>query len=147
MAGSFIAGVQALIDQIGSGKLKGTCEVDQVYAHRQHEETTWKHPRGGDDHYLQRPLFERYRNYMRNLAENVVNPEGESNLTEAMMDNMEDLSAQVEVLAPVDLTNLRRSGHPYVTSDGAIAKDRAPKQHRLTPEELKRLRRSRGNLR
>lgn len=142
MAGDFGEGITNLINQVGEGPLKGSLEVDQIYAHRQHEETGWKHPRGGTDHYLQKPLFGRLSSYMKHLADHVVESDGRSGLVNAMADNMEDLSGQVEILAPLDLNNLRRSGHPTVTDDGVLVFDRVPKQARLTEEELRELRKA-----
>jgi hypothetical protein len=57
----------------------------------------------------------------------------------AMIRSVEDLAEEggVAVRAPVLYDNLRASGHPVVTSDGAVIYDRAPRQHRLSEEELK----------
>jgi hypothetical protein len=57
----------------------------------------------------------------------------------AMIDAMEALAGDNGVAshAPVELGDLRASGHPTVTSDGHSVYDRAPRQHRLTEEELK----------
>jgi hypothetical protein len=144
VAGDFELGIQRLIDSVGDGELKGSVEVDQIYAHIQHEDTSFKHPHGGTDHYLQKPLFSQMDSYMEHLAEHVVTEDGGSGLQDAMADNMEELSKQVEIQAPIDISNLRRSGHPTVTDNGETVYDRAPQQSRLSEGELKELRRARN---
>jgi len=145
MADDFFERIDELIEAVGSGHLVGGVEVDQVYGHRQHEETTWKHPRGGEWGYLTKPFMENIDRYMHRLADLAVVPEG-SDLRKAMIDNVEHLSDQVAIRAPIEFDNLRQSGHPTVTSDGEVVYDRAPKQERLTPEQLKTIRRQHRSL-
>lgn len=61
----------------GSGKSEVTVEHDRVsvevsfstpYAARQHEETSWKHPKGGKAKYLEDPLKEMSARYLAALA-------------------------------------------------------------------------------
>jgi len=68
----------------------------------------------------------------------------EKSLVDSVMDQMQDLVRQVEVRAPVEFTNLRRSGHAWVTDKGATVRDQPPQQHRLSEAELKALSRARG---
>lgn len=134
--GSFDDGLRFLAEAVGRGKLTGSLEVDQVYAHYQHEGIEFHHPDGGQAMYLRDPLFSRHSDYMKHMASEVIVPEG-SQLTEAMIGNMEDLNKQVEVLAPREFEDLARSGHPKVISDATTVYDRPPVVARLTEEELR----------
>lgn len=143
--GSFDAGTRELGDRVGHGMLEGKVEVSQVYAASQHE-GGWvtgpnagvaivNHPRGGGPKYLEQPLLEKGTGeYPRRLAARALEPDG---LRRAMIDNMEDLARQVSERAPVEFEDLRRSGHPTVTSDGALVYDRPPEVPRLSDEELR----------
>jgi hypothetical protein len=113
--------------------LHGQVEVDQVYAHYQHEHVEFHHPRGGQAKYLEAPLLAGYKDYLEDYARTVLDDGGQ----EAMKRSMEHLSDQVELLAPVEWSDLRRSGHPSVTQGAKIIYDRPPKQARLTEAELK----------
>lgn len=124
-----------LAEKVGRGKLTGSVEVDQVYAQYQHEGLDLKHPNGGQAKYLGEPLFANTDRYMERLTEAVL----DGDLDQAMIQNMEHLSGEVEKKAPVDIGNLRESGHPVVVSDGVTVYDRAPVQRRLTEQELKAL--------
>lgn len=137
MAGTFGDRVSELSDLVGHGALAGSVVVDQVYARYQHEELQLRHPRGGQAKYLEQPLHDHHRDYLEAIAAQVL----VDGPTEAMVDAMEDLSGQVETHAPVEFENLRESGHPIVTSDGETVYDRAPKQRRLTDDELDEQRR------
>lgn len=124
-----------LSEKVGRGKLTGSVEVDQVYAQYQHEGLDLKHPNGGQAKYLGEPLFANTDRYMERLTEAVL----DGDLDQAMIQNVEHLSGEVEKKAPVDIGNLRESGHPVVVSDGVTVYDRAPVQRRLTEQELKAL--------
>lgn len=124
-----------LAELVGSGNLAGSVEVDQVYAQFQHEGLDLKHPNGGQAKYLEEPLYANADSYMERLADAVL----EGGLDQAMIQNVENLSGEVEKKAPIDLGNLRESGHPVVTSNGVTVYDRPPIQRRLTEEELKAL--------
>lgn len=138
VAKSFHQGVKELEGIVGDGELTGRVTVDQVYAHVQHEDLSprrdgsvvpmkLRHPRGGGAKYLEGPLFDRKDDYLRNLADRALEPNG---LEDAMAGNMEDLSTQVEYRAPVDMNVLRRSGHPQVFERNTVVYDRAPKAPR-----------------
>ena len=133
MAGTFTQRIAELEKRIGSGKLTGSVTCDQVYAHFQHERADLHHPRGGGPFFLQKPLFEHYRDYIDDYAKTVLSDGGQK----AMQRSMEHLSDQVEVTAPREWGDLRKSGHPQVTQGGRTIYDRAPKAARLTKEELK----------
>lgn len=136
MVSTFFDRIDELSEAVGTGELKGSVEVDQIYAHYQHEGTDFDHPRGGEAHFLRDPLFQHSDEYMKTLADRAITEDG-SEITEAMIDNMEALSTQVEIHAPREFGDLEDSGHPKVTSNGDVVYDRAPKQHRLSEEELK----------
>ena len=119
---------------VGNGqRLTGSVTVDQIYAHRQHEDLSYHHARGGSAKYLEKPLMDHYRDYLGGYAKTVLHDGGQS----AMKRSMEHLSDQVEETAPREWGDLRSSGHPAVTQGGRTIYDRAPKAARLTAEELK----------
>jgi hypothetical protein len=113
--------------------LRGQVTVDQVYAHYQHEHLEFRHPRGGEALYLQRPFYEHASSYLADYAHDVLRDGGH----DAMKHSMEHLSDQVELHAPREFGDLLRSGHPEVIQGGHPVYDRPPKQHRLTEGELR----------
>lgn len=134
MSGTFAERVGALREMTGRGqRLEGSCTVDQIYAHFQHERADLNHPRGGGPFYLQKPLMDHYRDYLGDYARTVLHDGGQP----AMKRSMEHLSDEVELAAPREWGDLRRSGHPQVTLGGRTVYDRAPKAARLTAQELK----------
>lgn len=138
MPGDFDDRIRELQARIGGGRLEGSCEVSQLYAQYQHEGADLRHPRGGQAFYLSTPLFEQYDGYYQNLADALL----DGDLHGAMSDAMENLSGQVERLAPIELGPLHFSGHPVVVDDGATVYDRAPITPRLTEAELRAARRA-----
>jgi hypothetical protein len=130
--GTFDERIGALAEQIGFGSVIGSVEVDQVYAHYQHENVALRHPRGGGPFYLTAPLMERWELYMQNMADALL----DGRLREAMAENMEDLSREVSERAPIEFGFLRGSGHPTVRDDGVVTYDRPPLYHRLTEAEI-----------
>jgi len=135
MGGTFGTRIQHLRDQVGSGHVVGTVEVDQVYAAWQHWHPEFDHPDGGGPYYLQKPLFSSLGEFMRRLADRAVTQDG-SDVGGAMIDNMESLSQSVYTQAPWEFGDLRASGHPKVTHHGMTIYDRAPLAPRQTPSEL-----------
>jgi hypothetical protein len=134
VAGSFGSRIDELIQQVGSGHLVGKVEVDQIYAHYQHEDLTLKHPRGGGARYLQLPLFENKDQYLDWLAKFALEEHG---VVRGMEYAMEHLSAQVEQRAPILFANLRHSGHPSVQDNEVVVYDRPPIARRLTEQEIR----------
>ena len=133
MAGTFTERIAVLRRMCGMpGDLTASLEVNQVYAHVQHEELSYRHPRGGQAKYLEQPLFAHYRHYLDDYARTVLRDGGRA----AMVRTAEHLSDQVELHAPRLFQNLRFSGHPKVTANGIVHYDRPPKRHRLTAAEL-----------
>jgi hypothetical protein len=67
----FAAALQDALAQARAGTLRSfTAEArfSKVYAARQHEETTWVHPRGGKAKYLEDPLKEKAPRYQATLG-------------------------------------------------------------------------------
>lgn len=134
MAGTFTERIAELRRMTGMpGNLAGTLVVDQIYAHVQHEDLSYRHPRGGHAKYLELPLFQHYRGYLTDYARTVLEDGGRA----AMRRSMEHLSSELKVHAPILFNHLRRSGHPVVTLDGAVIYDRPPEVPRLTEEQLR----------
>ncbi len=104
-----------------------------TYAHYQHERLDLHHPRGGQGKYLEKPLFDHYRDYLDDYAKTVLQDGGQP----AMKRSMEHLSDEVEITAPREWGDLMRSGHPQVKLGDRTVYDRAPKAARLTEQELK----------
>jgi hypothetical protein len=135
MASTFGDRIDVLKELVGSGDLDGIVVVDQIYARYIHEGLDFLHPRGGQALYLQEPLMDHFRDYLGNYASAVLNDGG----VPAMIAAMEALAEEdgVATHAPVLYANLRASGHPIVTDDGHVVYDRAPRQARLSEDELK----------
>lgn len=134
MTGTFSERITELRHLVGDGqRLTGLCTVDQVYAHRQHEDLSYVHPRGGSAKYLEKPLMDHYRDYLGDYARTVLHDGGQP----AMRRSMEHLSDEVEISAPREWGDLKSSGHPQVTLGEETVYDRPPKAARLTPQELK----------
>lgn len=135
MPGTAVERLNELRDRThcGTGWLRGSVTIDQVYAHYQHERADLHHPRGGGPFYLSRPLFDHYGSFLQRLADGYLDDGGER----AMAENMEELSDRAELMTPWEFGDLMHSGHPAVTRGGRDVYDRPPKRHRLTPEELR----------
>jgi hypothetical protein len=134
MSGTFSERITELRRLVGDGqRLRGSVTCDQIYAKYQHERTELHHPRGGGPFYLQKPLMDHYRDYLGDYAKTVLHDGGQP----AMRRSMEHLSDEVEVTAPREWNDLRKSGHPQVTLGERTVYDRAPKAARLTAQELK----------
>lgn len=135
MTARFADRITQLRNTTGSreGMVRASVEVDQVYAHYQHEHLEFHHPRGGDAKFLERPLLEHFRDYLADYARTVLHDGGQ----EAMKRSAEHLSDQVEVSAPREWGDLHKSGHPQVHLGEHEIYDRPPKVHRLTKEELR----------
>jgi|SRR5215213_1898634 len=133
MAGTFVAGCEAMKERVGDGELTGKVEVNQHYAFEQHENFGYAHPRGGGPHYLLNPLMQSAEGYLMTLGAAVLG----GDLTAAMIANMEDLSSQLDPAAPIDADpnfyRLRRSGNPKVFDQGAEVYNRPPIDPRMPP--------------
>jgi hypothetical protein len=135
MTGDFRDRLDQLREMTGSreGTIRASVVVDQVYAHYQHEHLEFHHPRGGRAKFLERPLMEKYSDYLAAYARTVLRNGGQA----AMRQAAEDLSDEVELGAPREWGDLMKSGHPQVHLGDRPVFDRPPKVHRLTKEELR----------
>lgn len=133
--GSFASNVGTLAAQ-AAGPWRGKVEVNQVYAHNQHEHPEYNHPDGGEAFYLRNPLFNDIPIMFKMVAAKVLTEDG-CDLDDGLMDAMEHLSLQVYARAPWEFADLRASGHPQVWRMGKRIKNRPPNCHRLSPEELR----------
>jgi hypothetical protein len=144
VTGDFKARLDQLREMTGSREgdmIRARVEVDQVYAHYQHEHLELHHPRGGTAKFLERPLMAHFSDYLARYAREVLNDGGQK----AMRQAAEDLSDEVELAAPREWGDLLKSGHPQVHVGDTPVYDRPPKVHRLTKEELRA--KSRATLR
>lgn len=142
MAGTFAARIRELMDRVGDGIMVGEVVVNQVYA-APIERGFWvsgplaghtNQPRhGGQHHYLRDPLFAGAPLYWQQVADRVFEPDG---IYLAMVDNVEVISAQVAVLAPVEFGDLRRSASPRVYDNGHEVYYRAPGVERLSEAQI-----------
>lgn len=155
MPGDFLERIDELAEAVGDGHLIGAVEVDQVYAHRQHEELFWKHPEGGQAKYLEQPWLSSAEDTMRHLAKTLLDEGGPA---VGMVEAVEAGARAVFDHAPFEFGDLRASGHPSVIDGGHVEDvdagkvdvigghtvyDRPPAVHRLSEEEL----RAKGDLR
>lgn len=125
--------MEELSDRMGHERVRGSVEVDQVYAQYQHEGLDLRHPRGGQAKYLESPLYGNHRDYLQQIADRVLD-EGP---VQPMADVMEQLSGEVFTHAPVEFADLRMSGHPTVSRGPSVVYDRPPMQARLTRDQLR----------
>ena len=106
----FEEGIDELLEATPVGFLVGSVEMDQVYAHYQHEHPEFKHPRGGQAFFLRDALYTQIDMIMTALALSVT----KKRLPQAMAEGMERVSDLAYQLSPVEYTPLRRSTHPTV---------------------------------
>lgn len=125
---------------VGHGVLEGGYNVNQRYAADQHVKQHYNHPRGGGPDYVSIPVERRHKEWFRGIADGLL----DGNAPARMVDAMDDLDAQVRVLAPLDENDLRRSGAYTVTDGGQVHADRPAEQPRLTEQQLAAKRRRRG---
>lgn len=137
MAGDFGAGIDEIKQLVGDGDLVGALNVDQVYAHYQHEGMDLNHPNGGQAKFLETALHANAGSYMQKIADTIL----EGGAVDAMIDVVEQLDDDSAQLTPKETTVLARSGHPTVTDNGALVYDRAPEVPRLTDAELRAIHR------
>jgi len=133
MPATFSERIAELRAKVGAGHTVGHVEVDQVYAHYQHEGVEFRHPLGGQAKFLEQPLTEHYREYLARIGRDLLT-EGP---VEPMAANMEDLAREVFERSPLEFGDLRDSGHPTVDNDGRTVYDRPPVAHRLSEDEIR----------
>lgn len=137
MGGTMVARLRELSEAVGHGDLEVHGVVDQVYAHYQEAGEDLNHPRGGQAHALGETVLGGQGEWMEQLAARAITPDG-SHLREAAVDVIGAWSARYGKLAPVEFDDLRGSMHEYVTDDGAVVHDKAPRVARLSEDELRR---------
>lgn len=131
----FIESIDRLLRQTPKEYVKGTVEVNQIYAHYQHAHPEFHHPDGGQAFYLRDPLFGKMGQYLERVAAEMLSHSG-VNFERPMIENMEDLSQEVYERAPFEFGDLKGSGHPKVEVDGETRYDRPPLVPRLDHSEL-----------
>jgi hypothetical protein len=119
---TYRARLDELAQQVGHGKLVGRHLVNQPYAAKQHQERTYRHPRGGGPHFVSDALVRNQSGWYRAMAEGLLS--GRAYL--AMADGMESLARATSTDAPVEFGRLRASGHPSVYDGGRVVYDRPP---------------------
>lgn len=124
-------------EQVGVGWLTGKLVIDQVYAKYQHERLDLVHPRGGGAKYLENPLNANHGDYLRRVANSFLGGDP----AQTMADCMESLNTAMAASAPVELSNLRKSGNPRVFDNGRQVYNRPPWQRRMSEQELRAARR------
>lgn len=134
MAGTFGERISELKQIVGAGTLKGSVEVDQIYAMYQHESVWLHHPHGGQAKYLETPLMIHYPDWYGKMASRCYEPDG---LQDEMINAMRELVKGVEEYAPREFGNLRHSGHAVVENDGAVVFDQPPEVPRLSEAEIR----------
>lgn len=137
--GTFVKRMKQLASTVPDEHFEGQVIVDQIYAHYQHANPEFKHPEDGKAFYLRDPLYSHADSYMKRIADELF----DDGVIEAMIKNMENLSLEVYMQAPLEFGDLKASGHPMVWADGSIVYDRPPRVHRLTEAELE----AKGELR
>lgn len=134
MPSTFFDRIAELGRQVPKHSVTAKVEVDQVYAHYQHEGLDFNHPRGGQAKYLEQPWLAATSETMGRFARALLEPDG---LERAGVEVAEKGSEMVQSHAPVEFNNLRQSGHPTVQVDGVTVYDRPPVVHRLSEAELR----------
>lgn len=133
MAGAdeFIRRIDLLDEQVGQGNIVAGCDVDQIYAQNQHQNTTFRHT-VGRSHFLGAPLLNNSTALMQAIARSVIDESG-SHLTRGMVDTAEKMAGYVRDNAPRDPDIgdvLANSGSPWVTDNGREVYRRPPIQPR-----------------
>lgn len=141
--GDFIQRIDELLERVGNGRLRGTVQVDQIYAKYQHEREDLHHS-VGNAHYLSRPLNEHHAQYFQEMADKVLDSGG---IVSGMVSSCESLANSTTSQTPVEQFNLARSNSVTVRDQGSVVYHRPAQQRRLSDEELKALRRGRRRKR
>ena len=131
--GDFQARTDELMHRVGHGNLKGSVEVDQIYARYQHERADLRHPHGGGPFYLRKALMEHSQQHLAAIGAALFEHGG----VRAMADAMDEVVGLLPRYTPVEFGYLRDSGHARVYDNGALAYDLPPIVPRLSEEQLK----------
>src|SRR5215469_11170337 len=134
MSGSFGARTRLLEEMVGEGILRSEIIVDQIYAHRQHEDYLVK-KHGGQAKYLETALFDRLAEHMEILAQSVLR----GLLVPAMVEVTESITGNAIERTPILPETggiLKKSYHRMVLDNGVLRYNRPPIIPRLTQKEI-----------
>lgn len=150
MPGTFDERMAALEAVTPKSSVRASCEVDQIYAHYQHEDLSYnrqgevtgtlQYRNGGGAKYLERPWLGATEHNMKRWADGLLREHG---LFDASTEIADEGVRMVEENAPVEFGDLRESGHAMVAVDGVKRYDVPPRVPRLSELEL----REKGHLR
>ena len=135
MARKASTGLRQLQAHVGTGKVQIRVRIDQPYAQDQHETMWYRHPRGGRAKYLEGPLFENHRDYLGDVAAQVLRVRGMS-VNDRMVRVGRKLVGDAAVNTPVEFGDLKASGALKVLQGNAIFHEDPPLQRRLTQAQL-----------
>lgn len=121
MASTFGAGIDRLIDKVGTGKLVGRDHVNQFYAIYVHEILRNHHP-VGHAKFLERALHEGAAAYFSAIGERILEGGG----VQAMVATVQDFADAAQAGTPEQFGILRKSHHLTVEDNGAVAWERPP---------------------
>jgi hypothetical protein len=144
MGGTFGDRIDQLREQVGSGIIKGTVDVDQIYAHYQDSghgprgkpAAAFDHPEGGQAGYLTNSITAYGPDFAQQIADSISE---EVPMKDVFIDGVQSLSLDVATLAPMEFGNLRESSASTVIDDGDVVFDRPALVPRLSSEELDQL--------
>lgn len=144
---TFDVRMKQLQAEIGFGTLRGVIEVDQIYAHYQHEDLTLEHKYGGQGKFLSTALLARMDGTFRTLADSVL----EGRLTSTMIAVTEEVAEAAKVITPILPAPgvagiLRKSYHVTVTDDGVTVYDKPPEVPRLLQKTITTLHKVAGAM-
>jgi hypothetical protein len=119
---TFDARITELQDQVGHGVLRGELVRDQAYAQKLHEDTTLRHPRGGQAKFQESALLEHHEEWLQYLAGQVL----DGDLEQGMADVLLEFDASAAARCPRETGALAGSGAPRVVSAGRTVWSRPP---------------------
>lgn len=128
-------GIAEVIKQTAGPKVQSKVTVDQVYAHYQHEVLYFRHPRGGMAKYLEVPLFAEHDVWLEEFALGLLNIEERAAHRWGRVTG-DAMVHVVEVNAPDEFGDLRRSAALEVREGGKVIINKPAAVHRLTEAEL-----------
>lgn len=134
--GDFHDKMQMLIDSTARGNITGEVVVDQVYAHYQEVNVTFRHPDGGQAYYMRDSLYEDLNGKMQKIADSVLDEEG-THPEEGVKKVVDSVNDSIKEKAPLEFGDLRGSGHRIVTVGQETVYDVPALIGRQSAEELK----------
>lgn len=134
MAGTFHARITELIETVGESKLHGYLKIDQPYVKAQHYNKNLKHPTGGKPGFLTDPLFQGYKRWYQDMANDLYKPNG---LQRAMVKSVKTWRKNQVAQTPKFFGDLAQSGEARVKDHGRIVYRTPVFRRRLTRAELR----------